>query len=231
MFDLKTAAALALVASTAIAPAARADLQQFTDGLQEKFAWTNTGSNTGLFNVNAAGGALSDQLAFVIPGLGTYNVIEKINGGAGATTTGFTTSGSDNFFSFTQAVTISYTLATPTDIDGVMVSNLLTASFNAGTIFDISSITKNASWTFSQDGGDGLVFTSDILRFLNVADESGSFSFSQLSPKTGFQNGFTVGGDSNYSSDPLPQVPEPLSAALLVVGMTAVGVASRRRPA
>ncbi len=88
------------------------------------------------------------------------------------------------------------------------------------------------SWSF--DSADlSVIYSSDLLKFLNVVDEGGSFSFSSgtYSPATGSITGLNFSGNSNYSSDPLPEVPEPLSAALLVVGMTAVGVASRRRRA
>jgi hypothetical protein len=81
--------------------------------------------------------------------------------------------------------------------------------------------------------GNSVTFTSDILNFSNVVAESLAFSFSAVGDTNGTNGlgGFEINGDGSFSSNPLPTVPEPASLALLVVGMTVVGVAARRRRA
>jgi hypothetical protein len=238
MLNFKATAAFALMASvTVIASAAQAQESVFAAGTNENLTWNAIGSN-GLLNF-AGGTEHLDLGDYLGSGLGSYNVVETFNNGAGIATSGLVNEGGGNYyFDTTQAFTISYALATPTNIDGNYVTNLLTVSVGAGTEFDFSAKTTagrqhvTGSWTF--DSADiSVVYSSDLLKFLNVVDEGGSFSFSSgsFAPATGSITSLGFSGNSNYSSDPLPQVPEPLSAALLVVGMTAVGVASRRRRA
>jgi hypothetical protein len=240
MRHFKAASVIAVLATVALSPAAQAQVQTFAGGLNENMQWTSTGSGTGLLNFGPGTNVDKIDLGdYLGQGLGTYNVIEQINGGAGVATTGLTSTGNGNYyFDFTQNVTISYVFATPVVIDGVSVTNLLTVTVDNAQFnneFDLSATTAagrqhvKGSWTFDSGFG-GVTFSSDLLKFLNVVDEGGGLSFSGVSyVGTGTPTKVTFSGNSNYASDPLPEVPEPLSAALLVVGMTAVGVASRRR--
>lgn len=233
----------AIAGAVAIAAAfsfsgAHAQEQVFAAGLNENLSWTASGSN-GLLNLTGSASEHLDLGDYLGQNLGTYAVTEKFNNGAGIATTGLVNEGNGNYyFDTTQAVTISYALATPMYLDGAEVSNLLTVTVAAGTEFDFSAKTSagrqhvTGSWLF--DSADlSVVYTSDLLRFVNVFDEGGSFSFSSGSytPASGTITGLVFSGNSNYSSDPLPQVPEPLSAAVFVVGMTAVGVVRRRKRA
>jgi hypothetical protein len=222
------AAAAAMVATLAASAASAGTLTQFGATTSENLSFNST---TDIFNIT--GGILPNLLLFQnlgnISGI-AYSVNEEINNGAGVAVTSIVNSNGITALTL-GAFTLSYDFATPTNIDGVNVTNLLTLTVGAGTVFDYVDATQTASWQFSIHGGNAVTFTSDLLRFVNVVDESVAFSFSDVSAVNNGLGGFDAQGSGNFSSNPLPQVPEPVSAALLVVGMTAVGVAARRRRA
>jgi len=113
---------------------------------------------------------------------------------------------------------------------GIAVTNLLTLLVGAGTVFPYIDGTSIANRTINLDQGTTINFAADILRFVNIADQSTTLAFNDVKePKAGI---FSADRDAALVSNALPtlpSVPEPVSAALLVVGMTVVGVAARRR--
>jgi hypothetical protein len=231
MSVFKCAAAVALIAPMAMTSVAHAGaLTKFATTTEEDFTYTSGTSN---FNVTG-GGSLAEflQTSASLSGLAGYsaNVLEEINGGAGVTVTSATDNGTTTNLVL-GAFTLSYDFATPTKIDNVYVTNLLTLTIGAGTA--VTVFDNGVQTAFMSLNGNSLVFTSDILNFTNVVAESLAFSFSSVADTNNSNGlaGFEVNGSGSFSSNPLPTVPEPASLALLVVGMTAVGVASRRRRA
>jgi hypothetical protein len=230
MSVFKCAAAVALIAPMAMTSVAHAGaLTKFASTTEEDFTYT---SATSTFNVTG-GGSVPEflQTSAALTGLAGYsaNVVEAINGGSGVTVTNATDNGTQTFLTL-GAFTLSYDFSTPTRIANVYVTNLLTLTVGAGALVSVNDDPNNQFGTLSLNGSS-LTFTSDILNFTNVIAESLSFSFSSVGDTSGNNglNGFEIAGDGNFSSNPLPTVPEPASLALLVVGMTVVGVASRRR--
>jgi hypothetical protein len=232
MSIFKCAAAVALIAPMAMTSVAHAGaLTKFASTTEEDFTYT---SATSTFNVTG-GGSVPEflQTSAALVGLSSYsaNVLEAINGGSGVTVTSATDNGTTTNLTL-GAFTLSYDFSTPTKIGNVYVTNLLTLTVGAGALVTVNDDPGNQFATLALNGSS-LTFTSDILNFSTVIAESLSFSFSSVGDVNGVNGlgGFEINGDGNFSSNPLPTVPEPASLALLVVGMTAVGVASRRRRA
>jgi hypothetical protein len=232
MSVFKCAAAVALIAPMAMTSVAHAGaLTKFASTTEEDFTYT---SATSTFNVTG-GGSVPEflQTSAALVGLAGYsaNVLEAINGGSGVTVTSATDNGTTTNLTL-GAFTLSYDFSTPTKIGNVYVTNLLTLTVGAGALVTVNDDPGNQFATLALNGSS-LIFTSDILNFTHVVAESLSFSFSSVGDVNGVNGlgGFEINGDGNFSSNPLPTVPEPASLALLVVGMTAVGVASRRRRA
>jgi hypothetical protein len=227
--------AAGLLAASMAAQGAQASLQKFGVTNDESFSYNST---TGTFNIT--GGTLSNLFTPQNIGLNTsYTVNETLGSTIGGTngvqvtsaTTGLLGNDTADFLTL-GAFDLTYTFATPTQVGNTLATTLLNVAVtNAQFIYDEDN--GNAIFTFSIKGGNGVSFSSDALQFKNIANEQVAFSFSDVELTNGMNlfAGFTANGSGNFSSDPLPAVPEPLSAALLIVGMTAVGVASRRRAA
>jgi hypothetical protein len=219
---------LAALAIVAIAPASWAGTMTFATTDNEVLNYS--GGANGTFNVDPT--SLTNSMSLSHVGLGSYSVIEQINGGAGVGVTNVTQLVAGVFAEYTLAAfTITYAFATPTYVDNVLVTNLLTVNVAAGSDILLNELSGGLTWSASSSS-PGVTFTSDLLKFLGVTAESASFSFGSLASGNpmAYESAFTTTtGTANYQSSPLPEVPEPLSAAILVVGMTAVGVAARRR--
>ncbi len=224
----KLAATLSVLAPMVFATAAHAGaLTKFGTSTDEDFTYN---SSTGNFNVT--GGSIPDFLQTSNLGLGGYNVVEQVNGGNGVTVTSATDINGTTALTL-GAFTLTYMFATPQQIGNVYVTDLLTLTVGAGTVFDYSDAGQTAFWNFSLHAGNSVTFASDILQFRNVVDEAVTFSFSSVDATNGANGlgGLDAQGSGNFSSNPLPAIPEPVSLAMLVIGMTAVGVASRKRGA
>jgi hypothetical protein len=214
-----------------VGPLAFATLAQA--GTLTKFASTTDEDvtyNSSSANFNVTGGSIPNFLETSNIGLGGYNIVEQFNGGAGISVTNAVDSNGTTALTL-GAFTLTYLFTTPEKIDNVYVTNLLTVTVGAGTVFDYLDTSQTAFWNFSLHAGNNVTFTSDILNFANVVDEAVTFSFSDVAVNNGVNGlgGFDAQGSGNFSSNPLPSVPEPASLALLIAGMTAVGVSSRRR--
>jgi len=225
-----TAALMACLAGPALA---QSDIT-FAGVGSDPTKWTGT-SSSGLFNIN--GGS-------TVPGVGadaflttfeiydpagdtllTENVYVQFNGGAGVATSGVTHSGSNYSFTLSSALTVSYEFATPTNILGSYVTDLLSVTFAAGT-----TVTDTAGFLDFSASGVSNVFTSDLFRFVGSTDQEAAFITSHVTVSTsGATTTLTSNESGNFSADPYPNIPEAPSAVLLVVGMAAVAVGARRR--
>lgn len=254
MMNFKTAAAASVLALCFSAPAfaSAGSLTTFAvthDNGTSDITWTGD-SNGGVLNTLSGGDAVSFQFE-QITGLPSYlqgnlSAIELINGGAGVTTTATATQSTDGNFTDTQAInhafTISYTLATPVDVGGQMLSNLLTATVTPNTgSAAISGTDGGSSATYSAATNTHntytVTFTSSFLKFSAGSSYSVSLALNSITPGLNFDPGsdtyienFVANLAGTFAANPAPQiVPEAPSALLLIAGLSAVGVAARRR--
>lgn len=239
MFSIKSIVAAAALTTLASAPAF-AGLQEFAGGTAETLSISN-----GVFNVGAGASSVSiniDQLNTVYS-----NVTMQIGGGSGVAVGALQLASSNaclngatyGCFFTTAATTLSYTFSSPVDIDGVYVTNLATITLAAGVEIDVNKQGRGANYTVSIDWekqySDITGFSSDLFKFTNFSQITNlivGFTLTSVTPNgAGIASGFSATGSSSFSSDPLPTVPEAPSAALLVIGMTAVAMGARRRSA
>jgi hypothetical protein len=217
-----------------------------TDTTGNDIVWTNNGTSATLNTANTTTGSLVTFQYANLPGLptilnGPLNAYELINGGAGvSTTTPDVNVGGYNIQQISAPFSISYTLATPIVSGGVSLSNLLTATITpASQQVLIGGQNGNNAATLSASSGTNYVvtFTTDFLKFTAGSTYSLSFAFNSLLPgvsdgSDGFLNSFTADLVNSFSANPAPtSIPEVPSAALLIIGMAAVGVSARRRAA
>jgi hypothetical protein len=253
MLPTKTFAAVSLMALSLAAPAYAGSVTTFavtTDVQSNDITWTENANGIG-GTLNTAAGGNSVQFQYEhIAGLqsylqGTLNAVEYINGGAGVSTSAVATQDANynDSISINSAFTISYLLATPVNVGGQMLSNLLTAT--------ITPVTSGATLA-GTDGGTSATYSASTnihnlytvsfsSSFLNFGSGVGnsysvSLAFNSVTP------GFNLSGSDiasfvadlvgTFAANPVPtSIPEVPSAALLIIGMAAVGVASRRRAA
>lgn len=213
--------------------------------------WTDNGNGTATLNTAQAGGDAVDFSFVNLAGLPSYlqgqlSAVETINGGAGVSTSAAATQiGGYDVQTINGSMVIAYTLATPVDVNGQMLSNLLTITLTPSSASGGPSL-------FGQDGGSATTlsttntasrptytekFTSDFISFTQSASLAASFALSAVDPaftigNDGVLSSFTADLVATFSANPPPSViPEPASAALLVVGLTISAVAARRRRA
>ena len=254
MSRIKSLATVSLMAICLAAPAYAGSVTTFattTDVASDDITWTDNGTS-GL--LNTANTTTGNQVTFQylhIAGLsssltGSLNAYELINGGAGVATTDEATQSPDGTTDtqvINSAFTISYALATPIKSGNVFLSNLLTATITpeksggslAGTdggsaaTYSASTNTKNFYL---------VTFTSDFLKFTTGSTFSVSLAFNSVTPQFtldeagAFVSSFTADLVGSFAASPVPTaIPEVPSAALLIIGMAAVGVGARRRAA
>jgi hypothetical protein len=122
-------------------------------------------------------------------------------------------------------------------------SNLLSGTFNLGTIFGAAGGTSG-SMSSSVNSGSMITYTSDFLDFTNTTSRDLSLSLTSIvslvsNVNQGLNNAsgkalrsFRATSTGSFSSDPAPLVigvPEPQSWAMLVIGFGLIGVSARRR--
>lgn len=153
------------------------------------------------------------------------------------------------------AGTFSFISDAPVTIEGTTYAvgaNLLSGSFNLGTIAGQSGATSGALSSSVEGSGADIVYTSDFVSFANTTNRDLSLSLTSIvslvnSVNRGLNNTSTTGVGPNalrsfratatgsFSSDPAPgvtvfaAVPEPQSWAMFVVGFGLVGFGYRRR--
>jgi hypothetical protein len=209
--------------------------------------WTDNGTSATLNTSNTSTGDLVSFQFEHIAGLqgylqGTLSAYEKINNGLGVTTTAAATSdGVNDTQSINSAFSISYTLATPINVNGMMLSNLLTAIVTPQTASPTMSGTDGgSSATLSASTNKNNVytvtFTSAFLKFQPNTSYSISLAFNSVTPDfeldNSFISSFVADLVGSFAANPAPtSIPEVPSAALLIIGMAAVGVSARRRAA
>jgi hypothetical protein len=127
----------------------------------------------------------------------------------------------------------SFVSTSPVTVNSVTGTNLLTAGF---TIATRSGTFGQNSITLSGNNMAGtLVYTSDFLIFPNTYAAAFSLTGNTVNPinRAGTRLGnFRASVNGNFASDPppnLPQVPEPETWAMLILGFGLVGAVARRR--
>lgn len=112
---------------------------------------------------------------------------------------------------------------------------ILRGDFTNGTMSGRSGSRDLGFNASNTSPGVTLVYSSDVLDFTQVIDTGFSLSIGALSSAVGRANASSVLNSfrgtisGQFSSDPLPAVPEPASWALMITGMGMVGFAMRRR--
>jgi MYXO-CTERM domain-containing protein len=106
--------------------------------------------------------------------------------------------------------------------------NLLTATFTDAGITGRSSA-RNASFSGLNTDGATLSFESDFIFFNPISANDFSVGLSSLTPALALSGGqirsFSAAGAGTFSVDPGPSgpIPEPVSTALLGIGLLALG--------
>ncbi len=241
--------AISMVAS--LAQATPVTFAQVTDtNSSNGLNWVNDGVGSGILNTDVAGGDAVNFTFENMTGLPSYlsgqlSAIETINGGAGVTTTAQASQATFGGATYdTQALnaplTISYRLA-----NGGLFSNLLTITIVP------NAPGANGLVLTGIDGGTGggatasnksrpaptytETFTSDFLHFTAGSTITAGLSFSALIPEFGIDpdgllSSFDADVVGTFSADPPPTfVPEPVSMALLGLGVLGVAVVRRRQ--
>jgi hypothetical protein len=250
MRRFKTFAAASVLALSLAAPAFAGTLTTFattTDVNSSDITWTDNGTSGTLNTSNTTTGDLVNFQFEHIAGLQSYlqgnlTAYEKINNGLGVTTTAAGTSdGVNDSQSINSVFSISYTLATPINVGGMLLSNLLTATVTPNTASaSITGTDGGSSATLSASTNNKNVytvsFTSDFLKFQPSTSYSISLAFNSVTPDfeldNSFISSFVADLVGSFAANPAPtSIPEVPSAALLIIGMAAVGVSARRRAA
>jgi hypothetical protein len=145
-------------------------------------------------------------------------------------------------FSFIQSAGSSFTVGATTFGAGV---NLLSGTFTQSSISGQRNGTS-AGWSASSLGGSSIMFSSDVLSFVNGSNYDLAWSLASIAPllnASGVGNSFAVAPNKalrsfravlggQFSSDPAPitpAIPEPAIWAQLIIGFSMVGFAARRR--
>jgi hypothetical protein len=275
-FALAAAGVSAALAFAAPANAVVTTFASFNAASAGNVVWVNngTGGNTTTYRNNGTGGTIFTtnsaqnlRPASAVPGgvAVTFSFLNGLNGLISNLPAIFTLSATavnspvQTAFGFkfqnNIAGSFSFLSDAPVIVEGttyVAGSNLLSGSFNLGTIAGQTNGTSGALSSSFDGSGANIVYTSDFVSFANTTNRDLSLSLTSIvslvnNINRGLNNTSTTGVGPNalrsfratatgsFSSDPAPAVtvfaavPEPQSWAMFVIGFGLIGVAYRRR--